>query len=30
MRARLDILRGGGDPNPGGFPALGGTRGPAP
>jgi uncharacterized protein (DUF305 family) len=30
MRARLEILRRGVDPEPGGFPALGGTRGPAP
>jgi uncharacterized protein (DUF305 family) len=30
MRNRLRILQGGQDPNPGGFPALGGTRGPAP
>jgi uncharacterized protein (DUF305 family) len=30
MQARLDILRRGSDPEPGGFPALGGTRGPAP
>jgi uncharacterized protein (DUF305 family) len=28
MRGRLDILRRGRDPAPGGFPALGGTRGP--
>jgi hypothetical protein len=28
MRNRLAILRAGSDPNPGGFPALGGTRGP--
>ena len=27
MQARLKILRAGADPNPGGFPALGGTRG---
>jgi uncharacterized protein (DUF305 family) len=27
MRARLEILRRGPDPQPGGFPALGGTRG---
>lgn len=27
MRARLAILRSGADPEPGGFPALGGTRG---
>jgi uncharacterized protein (DUF305 family) len=30
MQARLNILRGGSDPNPGGFPALHGTRGAAP
>lgn len=30
MRARLAILRKGGDMDPGGFPALHGTRGPAP
>ena len=30
MQARLDILRRGSDPEPGGFPALGGTRGPVP
>ncbi len=30
MRERLAILRAGRDPDPGGFPALGGTRGPAP
>lgn len=30
MRARLDILRRGSDSDPGGFPALGGTRGPLP
>ena len=29
MQARLAILRAGRDPDPGGFPALGGTRGPA-
>jgi hypothetical protein len=29
MRQRLEILKAGRDPNPGGFPALGGTRGPA-
>jgi hypothetical protein len=29
MQERLAILRAGGDMNPGGFPALGGTRGPA-
>jgi uncharacterized protein (DUF305 family) len=28
MRQRLDILRAGRDMAPGGFPALGGTRGP--
>ena len=28
MRERLAILRAGRDPDPGGFPALGGTRGP--
>lgn len=28
MHQRLEILRSGRDPNPGGFPALGGTRGP--
>jgi uncharacterized protein (DUF305 family) len=27
MQARLNILRQGSDPNPGGYPALGGTRG---
>jgi uncharacterized protein (DUF305 family) len=27
MRARLNILRQGSDPSPGGYPALGGTRG---
>jgi uncharacterized protein (DUF305 family) len=27
MNGRLTILRGGEDPNPGGFPALNGTRG---
>ena len=27
MKKRLDILRRGYDPDPGGFPALGGTRG---
>ncbi len=30
MEARLNILRGGSDPNPGGFPALHGTRGATP
>lgn len=30
MQARLDILRRGSDPEPGGFPTLGGTRGPVP
>jgi len=30
MRSRLEILGAGRDSNPGGFPALGGTRGPAP
>lgn len=30
MRQRLDILRRGDDPDPGGFPALQGTRGEAP
>ena len=30
MRNRLEILRAGPDPNPGGYPALEGTRGPAP
>ncbi len=30
MQKRLAILRAGRDPNPGGFPALGGTRGPEP
>ncbi len=30
MEARLDILRRGSDPEPGGFPTLGGTRGPVP
>jgi uncharacterized protein (DUF305 family) len=30
MRARLAILRHGRDPDPGGFPAIHGTRGPAP
>jgi DUF305 family protein family protein len=30
MRSRLDILKAGRDSDPGGFPALGGTRGPAP
>ncbi|MBI3435207.1 MAG: DUF305 domain-containing protein [Proteobacteria bacterium] len=29
MRARLTILRKGADPAPGGYPALGSTRGPA-
>ncbi len=29
MRNRLEILRAGPDPNPGGYPALEGTRGPA-
>ena len=29
MQKRLAILRAGRDPEPGGFPALGGTRGPA-
>lgn len=29
MRSRLKILQAGSDVNPGGFPALGGTRGPA-
>lgn len=29
MRQRLEILKAGRDPAPGGFPALGGTRGPA-
>jgi uncharacterized protein (DUF305 family) len=29
MGRRLAILRAGSDPDPGGFPALGGTRGPA-
>ena len=28
MKRRLAMLRGGADPDPGGFPALGGTRGP--
>lgn len=28
MKRRLATLRGGADPDPGGFPALGGTRGP--
>jgi len=28
MKARLQILGKGADPNPGGFPSLGGTRGP--
>jgi len=28
MQQRLEILSAGQDPNPGGFPALGGTRGP--
>jgi hypothetical protein len=27
MKARLEILRKGADPSPGGFPSLGGTRG---
>jgi uncharacterized protein (DUF305 family) len=27
MKARLEILRKGADPNPGGFPSLGGARG---
>ena len=30
MRQRLEILKGGHDADPGGFPALGGTRGPVP
>ena len=30
MQRRFEILRSGSDPDPGGFPALGGTRGPAP
>ena len=30
MRQRLEILKAGRDENPGGFPALGGTRGPDP
>jgi uncharacterized protein (DUF305 family) len=30
MRDRLKILRAGSDVNPGGFPAIGGTRGPQP
>lgn len=30
MRGRLAVLQQGSDPNPGGFPALGGTRGPVP
>lgn len=30
MRGRLAVLQKGRDPDPGGFPALGGTRGPAP
>ncbi|HLE43691.1 MAG TPA: DUF305 domain-containing protein [Methylomirabilota bacterium] len=30
MRGRLGLLRAGGDTDPGGFPALGGTRGPVP
>ena len=30
MQSRLKILQAGSDPNPGGFPALGGTRGSAP
>ena len=30
MRQRLEILKAGRDQNPGGFPALGGTRGPDP
>lgn len=30
MRSRLKILRAGSDPDPGGFPALSGTRGPGP
>ena len=30
MRNRFKILQAGSDANPGGFPALGGTRGPAP
>ena len=30
MQQRLAILRAGRDPDPGGFPALGGTRGPVP
>lgn len=30
MRARLEVLRAGRDIDPGGFPALGGTRGPVP
>jgi uncharacterized protein (DUF305 family) len=29
MEGRLRVLRGGSDPDPGGFPALHGTRGPA-
>ncbi len=29
MQARLQILRRGADPDPGGYPSLGGTRGPA-
>ena len=29
MQARLEILRRGADPSPGGYPALGSTRGPA-
>ena len=29
MRQRIEILKAGRDPSPGGFPALGGTRGPA-
>ncbi len=30
MQSRLRILRDGSDPDPGGFPALSGTRGPGP
>ncbi len=30
MQSRLKILRAGNDPDPGGFPALSGTRGPGP
>lgn len=30
LRSRLEILRAGPDPEAGGFPAIGGTRGPIP